>query len=259
MFSRLGLQSDAVVMARRSEFEDMGEFVIQRTLLEPDYWFGNRIVWRGRIEDPTPILAAFRSAFPEAPHCVISFDLPDFDRPDWFATLPDFEFDETDVMSLSGPISGPDLPAAFGFRRIETDAEWAAVTSLQNQTGIEMGHDPVGHTDYTARKFQRVRAECEAGHSHWFGLFDGERLAADMGIVTDGRIARFQQVETAGDFRRQGLCAGLLKRVHEYIAGIHPAATFVIEAEAEGAAGRIYARAGFRKVERDISLMKRGY
>lgn len=259
MLSRLGLQSDAVVMAQRSRFEDKGEYVIQRTPLEPDYWFGNRIIWRGPIGEPQPILTAFRTAFPKAPHCVISFDRPDFDPPDWFSTLPDFEVDETDVMRLNGPLSGPALPEGLRFRPIRTDADWAAVTSLQTRTGIELGHDPKGHAVYNTRKYRQVRAECEAGQSHWFGVFDGDRLAADMGIVTDGRIARFQQVETAEDFRRQGLCGGLLRQVHQYIVARHPGATFVIEAEAEGAAGRIYARAGFRKVERDISLVKRGY
>ena len=127
------------------------------------------------------------------------------------------------------------------------------------QSDIELDHDPVGHPIYAKWKYQKVRAECEAGHCHCYGLFDCDRFAADMGIVTDARIARLQQKKASMNYRRRGLCAGLLRRVHEHVASLHPAAKFVIEAEADGAAGRIFARAGFRKAERDMSLMKRGF
>lgn len=259
MFRSLGLETERLVMARRSSFEDRGDHVVMRTPAEPEFWYGNQVIWKSTAARPEPLLAAFEAAFPDAAHCVLSFDVPGMDTPDWVGDLPDFEPDPADILSLDGPIAGPDLPPGFTFRRIETDGDWAQVVDCQTRTGVEDGFEPARHKVYVTEKYAAVRADCEGGAAHWFGLFAGERLAADMGIVTDGRLARFQSVETMPDYRRQGLCAALLRQVHGAVTAQHPGAHFVIVAETESDAGRIYRRAGFTLHERLTSLMKRGY
>jgi len=259
MFRTLGYASDALVMRHRSTFEDRGEFIIQRTPEEPDFWSGNQIIYRTAQPDPARCLADFAAGFPGARHVTIGFDIADMPPPGWVAELDGFDRDECDVLSLSGAISAPPLPAGITARRIEGDADWAQVTALQLQTGIEEGYDPESHAPYIARKYARVRAGEALGGAAWFGLFDGSLLVADMGIVWSDDLARFQSVETRASHHRRGLCAALLGVVHGHVTRAAPGADFVIVAETDGDAGRIYRRAGFAQAERLVAVMKPGY
>lgn len=76
-----------------------------------------------------------------------------------------------------------------------------------------------------------------------------------MGFVEEGRLARFQHVDTYPAHRRQGLCAAPL--AHAGVAARSP--TLLIEAEEGGPAGQIYRRAGFAFKERAVSVQRRGY
>ena len=72
--------------------------------------------------------------------------------------------------------------------------------------------------------------------------------ALRSGVVTDGSgIARYQNVETQPEFRRQGLATRLV-----YEAGVHALAelgakTLVIVADPDDEAIRIYRAAGLRR------------
>ena len=259
MFRSLGLRTDEMVMARRSAFEDRGDHIVQRTPDEPTFWFGNQVIWKTAADDPAPMLAAFDAAFPEAAHCVLSLDVPNITVPDWAAGLDGFEGDSADVLSLEGPILGPDVPEGFEFRPLSSETDWLSLIGCQTRTGIEEGFSAETHRAYVTDKVTAIRQECVAGRSTWFGIFDGDTLAADMGIVSDGVLARFQSVETMPEYRKQGLCAALLRQVHDVTAARYPGVQFVIVADSDGEAGRIYRRAGFAFTERLFSLMKRGY
>lgn len=260
MFHTLGLASDALVMNGHSTFEDRGTHIVQRTPAEPRYWFGNQVIFRALPDAAGDALDAFATAFPAAPHCVISVDLPQPEVPGWLADLPDFAAEHTDVLVLDGVIRGPALPAGLVPRQIVDDGDWAQVVTLQHAVSLSQGYTPgPAHSTYIEAKFARIRAACARGGFAWFGVFDGPVLAADMGITWNGQIARYQSVETHQDYRRQGICAALLVHVLGHARAQSPRAVPVILAEKDGAPGRIYRRAGFRHRETLLSLVKEGY
>ena len=253
LFQTLICRTDALVEARESLFEDRGSYVIQRTPDQPDYWSGNGIISRDRapLDEQR---ARFAAAFPEATHVSITWDIPDLTP---YAAAPEgFDWEEDDVLALEGPVRPAPAPAGIELRRIESAEDWSAVSALQTATGVEEGHPEEPHAAFNERRFARIRADAESGHGAWFGAFDGEMLVADMGLVIGDGLARFRNVETRASHRRRGICAALLSQV---TAGIGTGITPVIVAERDGAAGRLYRRAGFRLAERGLTLQKRGY
>ena len=258
MFSTLGIASEALVMRGRSTFEEREDYIIQRSPLEPEYWFGNQIVFRQFPESLDEAQQVFVQAFPDAAHCVFSFDLPDGAVPQWAEDLQGYEVDHTDILVLTGSISGPQLPDGFQFRKITNDADWEQLIELQLQTEVDQGYPVETHRPFIETKFQQIRSRCEKSDFAWFGLFDGEALAADMGITWDDEIARFQSVETRPEYQRKGLCAALLVKVVEQVRLVSPHCRFVIAAAANEGPGRIYRRAGFVHQETIVSLTKEG-
>ena len=258
MFRTLGFATDALVMRGRSTYEDKGDHICQRTPAEPSFWHGNRLIYRAIPSDPQQMLDAFGQTFPDARHCVFGFDIPDFDPPDWLMQLPGFKSERSDVLATSQAITRPELRPGLTLKQIETDTDWAQIIELQTQTGFEQGYSGTGYEAFVQQRFTQFRRQCKKGLCAWFGVFDGPLLVADMGIVWDHRIARFQCVETRASHRGQGICAALLGAVHHWVRKRSPNCTTVIVADTDGAAGRIYRRAGFSHRETMLSVYKPG-
>jgi GNAT superfamily N-acetyltransferase len=109
------------------------------------------------------------------------------------------------------------------------------------------------HSD-TYRQFLNRRADwkadlIEAQLATFWGAFDDTALVGSLGLVKLGTIGRYQDVQTAATHRKRGVASTLLGaaaaalRVEEY----------VIVAEPESEASRIYTRAGFTVIERLVS------
>ncbi len=70
---------------------------------------------------------------------------------------------------------------------------------------------PGAEPEFLAARLAAEGALTEAGHGWWFGAFVDGQLAAQVGVVTDGSgLARYQNVETHPDARRQGLAGALV-------------------------------------------------
>lgn len=259
MFQSLALQTDQIAMRGRSTFEDKGAYVVQRTLDEPNFWFGNQLIYP-QIRPREEMLGAFAKEFPDARHVTLSFDQPGIEVPDWVRDDPEFQSDICDTLALQGPISGPDLPTGLTLRKIASAQDWADVVSLQTEIGVEQGYDGENHAPFVRARFAAVRArsEAEAGTA-WFGVYDGDLLVADMGLVWTNALARYQNVETRRSHRRRGICAALLVAVHAYGAQQAPDARFVIVADTDEPPGRVYRRSGFELVETTVAVFKPSY
>jgi GNAT superfamily N-acetyltransferase len=142
-------------------------------------------------------------------------------------------------------------------RDVVDEGDWSKVADLKVAIGLEEGYQTQGYAAFIRGRCDGWRKAIAAGEGAWFGAFDGETLAADLGIFTDGRIARFQSVETAAAYRRRGLCSALVVHALDWLQQRAPHARPVIVAEAEGDAGRLYRRIGFALVERQVSALLR--
>jgi len=254
----LGYASEFMVLGARSVAEVHSDRIVLRTPEQPDFWFGNMVIFRGEPSDPSTVIARFQRDHPEAGHVTLGWDETDMVRGKEIAALEamGFTIDETEVLALEGRKTHFDLPDGLTAHAISGDSDWAQVTGLQTDTGVELGYLREKHAPFIAQRVAEWRRATEAGRGAWFGAFDGAQLVADLGIFTDGRVARFQSVETRQSHRGRGICPALITRALAWVQSVAPDAIPVILADQNEVAGRIYRRCGFTPKERLIAAYR---
>lgn len=259
----LGLATDLLALEGVSRIERHPDRLVVRTPDQPDFWSGNMVIVLGPAAAPEAEMARFRADFPDAAHLRIAWDAPDLDieplREPWAALGGQVGAD--DVLAREGRPPPRPPPEGYAIRQFDPaeDRDWAESLRVALAVGIGEGYEEASHLPFLRRRIEGRRQQAAAGSLRWWGVFQGDALAAQMGLVegvVGGRpLARFQDVETHPDHRRRGLCAALLAQV----GAAARAPTLVIVAEPEGDAGRLYRRAGFAPVERVAFVQKRGY
>lgn len=251
--------SDFLVMEGRSVFDWHKDRAVQRSPAEPDFWFGNRTVFFAPPDDPAAQIAQAQRDVPDVAPSVITWDIPDLNPEVFRAALEAEGYEvETGVTLIGTQAARPGVPDCVQFREITRTADWQAVVELQTQIMVEEGYSPETIPPYMTSTFERRRKISNAGRGAWFGLFDGDLLVADMGVVWSPEIVRFQSVETRDTHRKRGLCSALLGEVSAFARAKTPKATQVIVSEANSPAARVYARAGFDVVEQVVSAVRNG-
>ena len=231
-----------------------------RSPSNPDFFFGNFLLFRDAptTGDSTRWIARFEAAFaadPRVRHVCLRWDRPDGARgaTNELARLG-FELEETVVMTTSTPRLAPAQAREVGLRRIESDADWAAVTALQIATMTEMSGAEAGR--FASRQMMRYRHFVSDGRGAWFGAFVGDELAADMGVFVQDGLARFQAVETAVAFRRRGICRTLLHHAARVALDELGAQQLVIVGLPDHTA-QVYASVGFEEREHLVAAIRR--
>lgn len=255
------LKSELLALTGMSTVEDFGAYAVQTTADEPNYWVGNQII----VKDPDfPLLdtiPTFERHFPEASHRSVVWDVDGFDPDPIKAALGPlgFEADVYDALTLSGQLADASLPSGISVRSLTTASDWEQSAQLQCEVGQEDGHPADSHAVFISRRNETRRNQIADGLGQWFGAFDDGQLVAQMGLMHDENVARYQSVETRITHRRRGICAALLRHVGLWALDRAPNAQLVIVAEADGAAGRLYRRMGFAHTETITGALKRGY
>ncbi len=257
----LGIASDLMLMEGVSTVEDCGDHKVIRTPSEPNFWFGNFVLFDACPDEPSAQIAAFDTAFPGAKHKLIMWDDPAMVPGAGHEVLraKGFEIEQTDVLTLTQPLQRAPVPAGIEIRAVKTDAEWVQVIDLQTEIGIEEGHDPASHRPYVEQRFATIRGQVEAGRCAWFGAWDGDTFAGDLGIMFNDQMARYRLVETRKSHRRRGICPALLCAAYDWAIERAPQATPIIVAMADSDAGRIYRRCGFDVHEVNVDAVLKGY
>lgn len=231
----LGWWTDLEV-ARRSGGQVLvrGDAFVVRTPDNPDYYWGNFVLVPGDWA-PDAARAFFAEQFPDASHVAIGL-LGPVEAAAWSP----WPLEANDVLSLGRPA---EVEAVEGYtvRALRGD-DWRQ--AWRN----EVQGQPTEYADFAWRRIQSRQRLVERGDGLFVGAFLGDELAADLGIVLCGSVARYQSVFTHPDHRGRGLASWLLCRAGLW-AGRHGAERWVILAEPDSAARRLYGRLGFASVE----------
>ncbi|MDG2341296.1 MAG: GNAT family N-acetyltransferase [Paracoccaceae bacterium] len=254
----LGFSSDVLVMQGLSEFVEHGNYFTLRTRSEPDFWFGNMIIFKDDHVDLDTQFDLFKKEFPEVGHITIGWDIPNMDQAGRFDDFKDrgLELELDDILTLQRPLVRALPPEGIELRQLKSDDDFEQATLLQIATGLEEGRSGDLYTSFARGRMTNRRKQIQDGWATWFGAFDGAELVGDLGIYADDRTARFQSIETRASHRRRGICASLVTAGVDWAANRSPSATPVIAAEPDGDAGRIYRRCGFDVSERLIAVFR---
>jgi len=235
----LGWHTDiAVRRAGGSLVEDRRDHVVVRTPTNPMFHWGNFVLVTdpAAVDDADRWLTTFEAEFPDAPHRAIGLVAEPQDGSAWYAL--GLVVEHEDVLATEACPPPAPLAGDYVVRELREPEDWSRSTAL------EIDEFP-GDEEFQ-RRATATRAEMSTrGRAGWFGAFRDGRLAAQLGVVDCGLcVARYQAVLTGEEHRRQGLASHLIGVAAQWAAD-RGARSWVIIADAESAASRLYQTRGF--------------
>lgn len=253
----LGFRTDLMIRTLEgSQVTDRGGYLAIRTPQNPGFWWGNFLLFPPPAApgDPAGWLATFAAEFPRAAHVTLGIDTGDARTVDADAfAAHELEAELSAVLTTTTLHEPPRRNRDAVCRPLDGDADWLQAAELRATiTAGSPGEDP----EFLHARLAAERALTQAGHGWWFGAFTDGQLAAQLGVISDGAgIARYQNVETHPDARRQGLAGTLVWRAGQH-ALAHGARKLVIAADPAEGAIRIYRSVGFVQQETQLGFFR---
>ncbi len=258
----LGYRTDLIFARFQGVVEDLGDAVRVQNPGNPGHYFGNFLIF---ASPPQPgDLPRWEARFardiatqPGVRHVLFGWDVPPTGTPDLQPFLDAGYTLEENVVMTAPALHAPARPNTQAELRTihDTDDEWAQVLECQVAAREERWPE-ASYRTFKEGQLRRYRDMTRAGQGFWYGAFLDGRLAADMGVFTDGELTRFQAVGTHPDFRRRGLCATLTHFAGEHARAAFGAKQLVIVADEHYFAKDIYASVGFTATERQQLLLR---
>ena len=252
-----GWKTDLDILALTgSTITEHDDHLVVKTPHNPDYHWGNCIL----VLDPTHINDAqkwvniFKQEFPEKDWLAVGLPVMPKDTGAWEAF--GIELEQLDVLSTKARPNQVQAPDGYTTRAF-LDSDWEHLTQREIADGISEGNYPkeaiesfVLETNATRRRL------CEMGDAAWFGVFHGDLLVSNLGIIRCGTTGRYQSVETLVSHRRKGLASHLLGVAANWSAE-SDCDNWVIVTQETNDAGRVYRRAGFQADIASVNAHKR--
>lgn len=250
----LEFASDAMVQRGQTEFRALPDRVVQTTHDEPNFWFGNRLIFSTPPRDAKALIDLFHHDMPKADHICLSWDIPNLSLKEVQAVFAGsgLKVQQDDTLTLAGSLTRAPVPESITIRPFSSDhdwlqSEWIAAADLRRD-----GLPEAGLMDFLRFKTAARKGQIAKGYGQWFGAFEGGQLCGDMGIFFDDRMIRYQAVQTHEKHRRRGICSALLCHALEWARPRAQKALPMIVADADSDAGRLYRRSGFALAETTV-------
>lgn len=253
----LGFRTDLMLrFLEGSNIVDHGGYLTICSPGNPTFWWGNFLLMPESAlrDEAVTWMSRFADAFPGAAHMTIGVDGTGGNdvQPVGYVAAG-LRVERSTVMTAAALREPPHRNDAALYRPLKTGDDWRQAVELR----VACTDEPSGAREFCARRVADERRLAEAGHGACFGAFQDGRLAAQLGLFSDGGpIARYQNVETHPSARRQGLAGTLVHHAGQYGFGALRASTLVIVADPGYTAIRIYRSLGFADLETQLSLQR---
>ena len=253
----LGYRTDLMLrLLEGGKAVDHGDYLTLHSPQNPTFWWGNFLLMpESALRDEADMwMSRFAEAFPGAPHVAIGVDSTGgCAAPPASYLDTGFRLECSTVLTATALRAPPRRNEAAQYRPLETEEDWRQAAELR----IACADEPASSREFSERRVADQRRIAEAGHGAWFGAFHSGRLAAQLGLYSDGgQIARYQNVETHPSARRQGLAGTLVYHAGQYGLGTLGARTLVIVADPGYSAIRLYRSVGFADRETQVALQR---
>ncbi|MFO1336718.1 MAG: GNAT family N-acetyltransferase [Burkholderiaceae bacterium] len=261
---RPGWRTDFILHRFGAEVRELADCVVVRSPGNEGFFWGNCLMiaetpadadlahWLQRFEDEVA------HGRPGVRHVAIGVNSsppgPDA-LPAWRAA--GFELMETATLRLQpGQLRAipPASASPLQLRTMAFDTEIEAFVALQSAD--PQGYEPEGWTRFRRQQMQRFARVHAAGQGEWFGLWCGDTLVADCGLLRDGTLGRFQSVLTHPDWRRRGLCHALVHSVCRWGFEQWGLTELLMCADPDDVAIGIYESLGFQRFDREWGLQR---
>ena len=247
----LGLATDLELAKTRGQVIDRDGYLVVRTHDDPSYYFGNLLVLPaapqvGEVSYWTRKFASELGGDPAIRHVALRWDgIHGETGAIGELTAAGFTVEVLQVMTATGIDF---VPCSHDIRPLQPN-ELVGAAELEYAIGDR--HDDSFRRFLHRRAAWKQRLVTEGRATFW-GAFDRMTLIGSLGLVQLDARARYQDVQTAVAYRKQGVARGLLRAA----ARASGASEFVIVAEPNSTAARVYEQVGFRAVERVVSACR---
>ncbi len=247
-----------MIFARNeSEIIERESYIVVKTLKNPGFHWGNYLIFK-KAPGPSDI-AIWKKIFKkemdhynEFKHYVFAWDEPTPPESPEYLSLG-FTLEESVSLKATELIYPKHYNSKVEIRTLKSDKDWDEAIELQIMT-----RDPkYGYNEYKEFKtkqtdsYKKLVSQNRGSH---FGAYLNGKLVADLGIYHEDGLARYQNVGTHEDFRRQGICATLVYESGKYAMENWRVDALAMEADPEYHAAKIYESVGFTPVEKSYSL-----
>jgi GNAT superfamily N-acetyltransferase len=261
---RPGWRTDFIFHRAGAEVIERDDCVVVRTPGHEGFYWGNCLMipetpadadlahWLSRFEQE---VAAGRPGVRHVAIAVNSAPPPDDALPGWMAA--GFDIIETATMRLApGMLRKPPAPDAEPTMLRPIDFATEIERFVELQASDPQGYEPEGYRHFCRRHLQGMARLHAAGSGQWFGLFCGDTLVADCGLMRDGTLGRFRSVLTHPQWRRRGLCHALVHGVCRWGIEHWGLTELLMCADPDDIAIGIYETLGFERFDREWGLQR---
>jgi RimJ/RimL family protein N-acetyltransferase len=256
----LGYRTDLFLASLDGEVIDRGAYLVIRTPTNPDFWWGNYLLYR----EPPPsgavarCLAEHARELPAAPTVLLAWDAPDERGPvDAFAAAG-LEIDESVILTADAVRPPPRVAREARLAPLDGTGDWEAAAEALTAAFADKR---AGSIDDLRRFIERQLARYQAiqarGEGRWFGARIDGQMAGCLGVVKIGELGRFQLVGTDPRFGRRGVCGSLVHHAARFAFDTFGCRTLVMAADATYHAARVYESVGFAPTERLFAAIRK--
>lgn len=247
----LGYRSELIFTGFDGQVDDRGDYLVMRTLTNPNYFWGNLLIFDRPPEegDAERWRALFHKEFPDPRiyHVTLAWNSPtgEIGAVDQFKSL-DFKHEDKVVLSASRLVKPRYFNPALEVRTFDSEAQWEEMIEVETLSADD--HLPPAEWE----KFYRAQAKRfwamqVAGLGHWYGGYLDGKLVCGLGLFYREGLGRYQSVVTHPDFRRRGLCGTLVYETGRRALEKTSARELVMCADPGYHAIKIYEAVGFKR------------
>lgn len=254
----LGYQSELVFLNFDGKVEDRDSYVVMRTLTNPNFFWGNLLVFNRPPEkgDYKSWVENFKKEFtdPGIYHITLAWDSVNGGVGDVSEFLENgFELEAKAVLTASEVVPPPKFNKDLVVKTIENQEDWQSMIELQ----VKSAHDNLTRHEWESfykSQSSRYQKMSEAGLGHWYGGFLNGKLVAGLGIFHSDGVGRFQIVCTDPAYRRQRLCGTLVYKSAQHILDNGLVKTLVMCADPDYYAIKVYESVGFKQQQLEYGV-----
>lgn len=251
------LKTSLIFARNESEIVERESYVAIKTPTNPGFHWGNFLIFKkapiGHDIDTWKML--FKKEFPyydQIRHYVFAWDEPSPPADEEYLAHG-MELEKSITLMATELIRPKHYNDKIEVRPLQTSDEWKQADILQTEMRPEMfSYDEF--LKFKNNQSHSYQSLVNKGQGHRFGAFLNGRLVADLGIFHEDRVARYQNVVTHSDFRKQGICATLVYESGKYIMNEGKVDKMVMVADPDYHAARIYESVGFQPKEESYNL-----
>lgn len=237
------------------EIIEREDYIVFKTLTNPNYYWGNILLFKNPPfhKNLNEWKNLFKEEFKEEVYSHYTFawdtDVKYEDR-DLSQFLADgFILDQAIVLTSQKVHQPPKYNQEIEVRPLSTPKEWEDAIKVQVDNSHVVSTKQNLENFYRAQ-MKRYQKMVENKMGFWFGAFLGDVQVANLGIFTDGELARFQLVATHPEYQRQGICGSLVYQSARFAFLKMGVDSLIMVADENYHAAKIYESVGFIPTEK---------